>query len=134
MKRFNSKLLFVIVALLLVSLACNFSASTAGVKEVYMATDEAGDNRTTSFSQDQAFYAFVVLSSAPDDTALRAVWKIVNVEGEEPGTEIEATDLTAGSGTHRFSLTNQQLWPLGTYSVDIFMNDELQQTVEFSVE
>lgn len=134
MNRINSKFWFVLIALLLVSLACNFSASTASVDEVYLARDEPGDDRTTVFAQDEIFYCFVTLKNAPDDTILKAVWKVVNVEGEESGMVLKELDLTAGSGKHQFSLSNQNLWPVGTFSVEIYMNDELQQTVEFSVE
>ena len=134
MKRINSKFWFILTVLLMVSLACNFSASTASVSDAYMARDEAGDDPTTVFAQDQVFYCLVTLKNAPDDTALKAVWKIVAVEGEDPGMEIDQAELTAGSGKHSFSLSNENLWPIGTYSVEIYMNDELQQTVEFSVE
>ena len=134
MKRINSKFWLVLTVLLLVSLACNFAASTASVSDAYMARDEDGDDPTTVFAQEEVFYCLVTLKNAPDDTALKAVWKTVNVEGEESGMVIDEVELTAGSGKHSFSLSNENLWPFGTYSVEIYMNGELQQTVEFSVE
>jgi hypothetical protein len=134
MKRINSKFWLALTVLLLVSLACNFAASTASVSDAYMANDEQGDNPTSVFAQDEVFYCLVTLKNAPDDTALKAVWKVVAVEGEEPGMEIDSAELTAGSGKHSFSLSNDNLWPLGTYSVEIYMNDELKQTLEFTVE
>jgi hypothetical protein len=130
----NSKLIFVISALVLVSLACSFSASTAKIKEVFMARDEQGQDRTTVFAQDDPFYCVVNLANAPDDTKLKAIWKVVSVEGEDPGMIIDQYELTGGSGTYPFSLTNDNLWPLGTYSVEVYMNDELQQTLEFTVQ
>ena len=36
-------------------------------------------------------------------------------------------------GTLTFDLTNEMLWPLGKYKVELFINDELAKTVEFEV-
>ena len=33
-----------------------------------------------------------------------------------------------------YNLSNDQLWPIGTYKVEIYLNDKLDQTLEFSVE
>ena len=62
------------------------------------------------------------------------MWKTVNVEGEQAGLTLDEAELTAGSGTHQFTLSNQNLWPLGVYAVEIYLNHELQQTLEFRVE
>lgn len=123
-----------IVVLLLVSLACSFSASTANISDAYLATDEAGDNKTTSFASDAIFYAIVKLDNAPDDTALKAVWYAVNAEGVEPNFKIDEVSLTTGAGTIPFNLTNDNAWPVGTYKVELYLNDKLEKTLDFSVE
>ncbi len=134
MKHRYSKLWMVFFVLLAASLACNFSASTASVSEVYMSNDAEGNGSTTSFAQDEIFYCFVSLANAPDDTTLKAVWKVVDIEGEEAGMVLQELELVAGSGKHQFSLSNQNLWPNGVYGVDIYMNGEFQKTVEFRVD
>jgi len=134
MKNMFQKLWFVLAVLLLTSLACSFSASTAKVSDVSMARDEQGNESTSFFAQDEVFYCFVTLANAPEDTALKAVWKTVNVEGEQAGLILDEAELKAGSGKHQFSISNQNLWPLGVYAVEIYLNNELQQTLEFHVE
>lgn len=134
MKHRYFKLWMILLVLLAASLACNFSATTANISEVFMSRDAEGNGSTTSFAQDEVFYCFVRLSNAPDDTSLKAVWKVVDVEGEESGMVLQELELVAGSGTHQFSLSNQNLWPYGVYGVDIYMNGEFQKSVEFRVD
>lgn len=122
------------MALLLSTLACEFSASTANVAEAWMSTDEAGDQRTSVFAQDQIFYVQVDLQNAPDDTTLKAVWTAVDVQDTDPNLVITETEFVTGSGLINFNLSNDSLWPTGTYKVDIYMNGELATTVTFTVQ
>ena len=43
-------------------------------------------------------------------------------------------EFTTGSGLINFNLSNDNLWPTGSYKVDIYMNGTLTSTVEFSVQ
>lgn len=120
--------------LLLVTLACGFNASTANIAEAKMARDADGNNPTTVFAQDDIFYAVVQLANAPDDTKVKAVWIAVEADGTDPNLEIDTVELTSGSGTLNFNLTNDKLWPVGKYKVDLYLNDELNRSLEFEVE
>ena len=122
------------LVLLLASLACEASASTANIADVWMSADEAGDQRVTSYAQDANFYAQVDLQNAPDDTMLKAVWTAVEAQDTEANLVITETEFTTGSGVVNFNLTNDNLWPTGTYKVDIYMNDMLSTTLEFEVQ
>jgi len=115
-------------------LACGFSVSTASIDDAWMAADEEGSQRTTAFPQDATFYAIVDLANAPDDTTVRAAWTAVEVEGTDPDTAIDETELTTGSGNLVFQLNNENLWPAGRYKVDLYLNDELDRTLEFEVQ
>ena len=134
MKRNNLYIILVLIALIVASLACEGSVSTANIAEVWMSADEAGDQRVTSFAQDAIFYAQVDLKNAPDDTVLKAVWIAVDAQDTDPNLVITETEFTTGSGLINFNLSNENLWPLGTYKVEIYMNDTLTNTVEFSVQ
>lgn len=127
-------LYFVSSIIVLTTLACGFSFSTASIGEAIMARDEEGSDPTTVFEQDDIFYAVVELENAPDDTALKAVWTAVDADDTDPGLVIDEVETTAGTGSVNFNLTNDQLWPVGDYKVDIYLNDELSQTLEFEVE
>jgi hypothetical protein len=121
--------------LVLAALACEGSFSTANITGARLTTDSGGTQETTVFSGDQTFYCVVELANAPEDTTLRAVWTAVNVEGETPNLEINQTTATVGEDdVITFNLTNDQLWPPGQYKVDIYMNDELDRTLEFTVQ
>lgn len=123
-----------LLAVLIVTLACGFNVSTARITNARMTADEAGAQETTVFAPDQDFYCIVDLANAPEDTTLGAVWTAVNVEGEEPNLLIDETELQAGDQNEfTFSLTNEGDWPPGQYKVDIYLNEELERTLEFEV-
>lgn len=134
MNRNRLKVFLAFFSLLLVMVACSFSASTANIKDVKMARDYNGNDPTTTFAQDEVFYCLVELANAPDDTVIKASWVAVDVEGAEPNTFIDETELSTGSGTVHFELSNNGLWPLGKYAVQLYLNGELDQSVEFTVE
>jgi hypothetical protein len=46
---------------------------------------------------------------------------------------INETELTTGSGLVHFTLSNNNLWPTGTYKVELYMGDQLARTLEFEV-
>lgn len=133
MNRKTFRLIAAFVALLLTTLACSFSASTANVQDATLARDAEGNEATTTFSPEDTFYLIVELANAPDDSVTRAVWTAVNVEGTEPNLEIDSAELEQGTGTLTFNLENQNLWPAGQYKVDLYLNDELERTLEFQV-
>ncbi len=132
----QKRLMFLLVLSTLVfsSLACEFSASTASISEAVMARDAEGTQPTTTFAPSDTFYCLVRLANAPDGTMVRAVWTAVEVEGSDPNTLIDESSVESGSGNLEFNLTNSNLWPAGSYKVDLYLNDELNQTIEFSVQ
>ncbi len=123
---------FVMVAL--AALACNFSASTANIKNAFMARDSEGKESTTVFSPSDIFYCVVTLANAPDDTKIKTVWYAVEAENTEPNYKIEEYEMTGGDAIIPFQLTNSESWPTGKYKVELYLNDELNQTLEFVVQ
>jgi hypothetical protein len=134
----NRNKLFILAAILVlvaVTMACGASVSTAKITNAKLSADSEGTSATTTFSPDQTFYAIVELANAPDDTKLKAVWTAVEVEGEQPDLLIDQSEITAGDqNVFTFNLTNNGLWPAGKYKVDIYLNDKLDQTLEFQVQ
>jgi hypothetical protein len=128
------KLLFAMAALAIVALACSFSATTANIPEAYMSVDADGTEQTTVYPQDATFYAIARLANAPEDTEVRAVWIGVDVEGEEPNTQIHEVSITSADGYLTFDLFNELLWPIGQYRVDLYINGELETSVDFQVQ
>lgn len=131
-KRIVSIVLFVSV-LALAALACGGSLSTANISSAFLTADESGAGSTTVFSQDQTFYAIAKLANAPDDTKVKAVWYAVAAEGADPNTLLDSAELVSGDQTLTFKLSNNQSWPVGTYKVELYLNDKLDRTLDFAV-
>jgi len=135
MSRNRLRLTVSIVVLLLASLACQFSFSSAKVENARMASDPEGNSLTTIFGHEDTFYLLGELKNAPDDTKLKAVWTAVEVEGTAPETLLDEAEVQGSSGPFTFSLEKSQpIWPVGSYKVDLYLEDELNQTFEFQVE
>ncbi len=123
------------LALGLAILACQFQFSTAQVKNLRLARDKEGNQPTTQFEPQDTFYLVGDLANAPNDTQLKAVWTAVEVEEIAPNSEIRTSEVSGGSGGFWFQLANEPgvLWPNGKYKVDLYLNDELNQSLEFEV-
>lgn len=128
------KLIIAVFVLMLVTLACSFSVSTANISDAWMAFDSAGNQRTTVFGPQDIFYCIVQLENAPDDTTVKVVWIAAQVEGSEPGAQLFTSELTTGDNQLQFELNNDNLWPVGSYQAEIYLNDELDRTLEFAVQ
>jgi hypothetical protein len=130
----NKRLLMIASALgvlVLSSLACEFSASTAKISNAVLTADETGKAATTEFTTDQPFIYVVDLANAPDDTKVKAVWYSVDSAGA--ATQFVEKEIVGGKSPIIFSATNSGPWPVGKYKVELYMNDKLDRTQEFSV-
>jgi hypothetical protein len=126
--------LFLVAVLAAISLACGFNFSTANISGARLAKDAEGNNPTTTFAQEDEFYAVVDLTNAPDDTRVKVVWTVVEAGGAEPNQKIDEYELTTGSGALQFNLSNDKLWPVGKYKAEVYLNDKLDRTLDFTVE
>lgn len=133
MKKSLLPLSLLVGILMLAALACSFSASTANIREAVLARDEEGTEPTTVFAPDDTFYLLVDLANAPEGTSVRASWTAVAVEGADPNTFLDENELTTESGMLTYTLSNDGLWPVGEYKVDLYLNGELERTLEFEV-
>ncbi len=135
MKKNKIKIFIALIFLLLSTIACEASVSTAKISDAYLTANDDGSGETTVFSGDQTFYCVVEVSNAPDDTTLKAVWIAVDVDGVDPNMMIDEVELTTnGENVFTFNLQNDNLWPMGQYKVEIYLNGELNQTLEFEVQ
>jgi len=127
-------IILAVAALVLGVLACSFSASTANIDNAWTARDYEGQQPTTVFAQNEVFYCVVDLTNAPDDTTVKAAWSVVEAEGVEPNYPLDEAELTSGDADLHFELSNDMLWPVGKYKVELYLNGELDQTLEFEVQ
>jgi predicted small lipoprotein YifL len=133
MKIKSSFILFVLLAILFSLTACGSTAPK--VSNFYMATDDQGANKTSTFAPTDGFYLFFDVSHISNGTSFEARWYVLNVAGKDPNTPFQIEDLTynAGQTTLRFHLTNITNWPVGQYRVDVYMSGNQVGQVLFSV-
>jgi hypothetical protein len=123
---------FAIFMLAFASLACEASASTANISSATLTADPAGGAETTVFSPDQTFYYVVDLANAPDSTKVKAVWYAVDDAGA--ATQLAEKEVVGSGSPITFNASNSNLWPAGNYKVELYLNDKLDRTQEFSVQ
>ena len=124
---------FAIGMLAIAALACESSVSTANIASATLSTDGTAASATTSFTPDQTFYVVVDLANAPDTTKVKAVWYTVDDAGA--ATKIAEKEIV-GSGTPiSFNASNNAgPWPVGKYRVELYLNDTLNKTLDFTVQ
>jgi hypothetical protein len=122
------------LCMLLITASCSFSVSTARVENAHTARDQVGKDPTSQFAPSDAFFLAGDLANASDDTRLKTVWTAVEAQGVDPNMLIKESEVTGGSGPFWFTLTSTSgQWPAGKYKVELYMNDKLEQTLEFQV-
>ncbi len=122
------------LVLMVILIACGFSVSTANIKNAFTARDVNGTlEATDTFAPDEVFICQVTLANAPDDTVTKAAWYAVDVPGVEANYLIDEAEIAGGPDV-TFDLSNDQYWPDGMYKVEIYLNGELDTTLEFSVD
>jgi hypothetical protein len=132
-------ILLAVLALACSSLACAALSTEMSLENLRMAYDSDGTQVTATFSPSDIFYAVADVSNAPQGTVVKAVWTAVDVVDTEAGLEFQEQTLEISeeeefSGTIYFELSNDDIWPSGRYSVNLYLNDAPVQSIEFDVE
>ncbi len=107
------------------------------VNRVYMAKDEngkPGDETLTFETSDHTVHCIAELNKAKKGTDVRFIWKMVDVAGSKD-KEIKKTDYSTNSFENKVHgyLTLPYDWPKGTYGVEVYINGELDKTIEYSI-
>ncbi len=143
MKRILS-VVSLVVLVAVVTAGCSFSVSTANISQAVLAKDVQGDNfepvdPTSTFAVDQpVIHLVVTVNNAPSDTKVKSVWTAVDVGNAAPAnTKIDEAEVTldsAGTAHFTLSLPASGAWPTGKYKVDVYLNDKLDRTLEYTVQ
>jgi hypothetical protein len=122
--------------LLLLS-ACGGSSEPLKIDSVTLAKDDGSGNAgqtVTGFAPgDHVLHATVTLNHLETGLKVKLSWIAVDAGGET-NTEIANSEFTALVGNvinGQVSLPND--WPTGKYRLDIYLNDKLAQSVDFTV-
>lgn len=123
-----------LVVTFIVLIACNYPVSTPRIENAVMARDYEGNFPTSVFNQQDTFYNLAELIDSPNESTVKAIWIAVNTDGIEPNLIIDETEIITRNGVIHFELNNETLWPRGFYRLDLFLNGELAQILEFEVQ
>ncbi len=98
------------------------------LKEAYLSTDEGGSERNAVFPPDATIYANIEVKDAPENEAnLSITWY-------QNETVLSSEEVLAGTGgSVSFSFDHEDLFDLGDYHVDIAIDNEVQDTLTFSI-
>ena len=113
-----------------------FSITTANITNAHLASDESDTEQVDGYSPtDLGFYCYFDLNNAPDSTVVKGVWTLIFADGYESNSEIDSAEITGGDETYYFSLGGStDPWPVGTYKIDLYVDDNLVETIEFEVQ
>ena len=131
----KTRIVFALFAVFAILFSLGACTSSPKVSNFYMATDEQGLNKTSSFAPANAFNLFFDVSGIPNGTTFEARWYVLNMANRDPNTPFQIKDLTNDFTQTRiyFHLTNTGNWPVAQYRVDVYMSGNLVGQVQFSV-
>lgn len=107
------------------------------VNRVYMAKDDDGDpgDETSSYeASEHKVHCLIELNKAKKGTQVRFIWKIVDVEGER-NKNFKTTDYTTNSFEKKVHgyLQGTEDWPKGIYRVEVYINGNLDKTIDYTI-
>jgi hypothetical protein len=112
------------------------SVTTANITNAHLSKDKDDTAQTTGYTPtDAGFYCYIDLNNAPDSTVVKGTWTLVSAEGYDSNSEIDSAEITGGDNTYYFSLDRgADNWPVGKYKIDLYIDGELVQTIDFEVQ
>jgi hypothetical protein len=113
--------------------------SGSAIKEIYMAKDDgsgqAGDHTSTFSPGDRTIHCVATLKEAKAGTEMKFSWWIVDADGTQNKKikDIDYTTKTLENIIHGH-LSLPQDWPKGKYKVEVYVNGNLDKTVNYTVQ
>lgn len=115
-----------LLALVFSTLACGaFSSAPAGISNIYMASDENGENQTTTFLPTDDIYVFFDVNQVEDGAQFEIRWYALNVEGQDPTTPFTTSDYAYSGESSLYAniySTDASGFPAAQYKVEIYMD------------
>jgi hypothetical protein len=113
--------------------------SGSALKDMYMAKDDGngqpGTHTSTFAPGDRTIHSVATLKEAKGGTQMKFSWWIVDADGTQ-NQKIKDIDYTtkALENSIHGHLTLPQDWPKGKYKVQIYVNGNLDKTVQYTVQ
>jgi len=131
----KTKSILILFALLAIVFSLGACSTKPKISNFYMAKDDQGTNKTTTFAPTDALVLFFDVNDVRNGTPFEARWYVLNIPNQDPNTPFKIMDqnYSIGSTTLRFHLANTGNWPTGQYRVDVYMSGNKVGEVLFSV-
>ncbi|MDX6445713.1 MAG: hypothetical protein QOH71_2787 [Blastocatellia bacterium] len=108
--------------LVVLALACKFSASTANISGLKLSKDKAAATETSTFAPTDTVYAVATIANAPGKVKVKGSLIIEDAPNEKGP---ESTIDLSGSGTATFTFTPPASgFPPGKYKIEVTLMDE----------
>ncbi len=118
--------------LIAAALACSVEWSTAHLENAGTYNDAAGTTKTRGFKPADTIYVRVDLKDTDDEA--RDVDMVLQQVGTPETNEIDRERLTTTSGPLIFTLTPPtDRWERGDYRVELYLDGDKKETLEFQV-
>ena|ERR1700686_3098046 len=122
MKKPRSILAISLGLLVVLALACKFSASTANISGLKIGKDKVVATESGTFAPNDTVYAVATIGNAPGKVKVKGRLVVEDAPGEK-GPE-ETVELP-GSGTATFTFTPPASgFPAGKYKIEVILMDE----------
>ena len=114
-------------------------ASGSDIKEIYTAKDDGsgqpGDHTNTFAPGDRTIHCVATLKEAKAGTEMKFSWWIVDADGTQ-NKKVKDIDYTtkALENVIHGHLSLPQDWPKGKYKVEVYVNGNLDKTVNYTVQ
>jgi hypothetical protein len=138
MKPKKLSLLLALLALLLSTLACSFGSKPT-LSNIRTAKDKDGEQVSTVFATTETIYIVGDVANGKKGNVISSKWMVSNVAGYDAGYVIDQVDLTLDADQLLYSINFSfeppaDGWPVGTYKAEVYFNEVLNSTVEYTVE
>lgn len=142
MRKSHLNLLYSIGCLLLVTLACNYSFTTANISSLKISKDKSASSEDSSFDPNSTIYIVAQVSNTSNKHKVTGRVLYDDVKGQKSGDLVPGGETTVevpGAATATFTFTPPPSgWPGGKYKAEVTMKNEDgkqvdQETGSFSV-
>jgi hypothetical protein len=112
----------------------NTNTSGAQLQNVFTSLDQAGGQRTETFPTAGSIFVQFSLANAPLDTFVQGIMVAEDASGLPSGAQVAETSGRLGDGSYWFEFFNNGPWPVGTYTIYIYLNGQFIQQAAIRIQ
>lgn len=119
------------------SLQIQVSPSNTGgaqVSNVFTALDKEGQQPASIFSTTASIFNHFTLSNASGGANVQGVMIARNAQNVEPNSKVTEAGGQLTDGSYWFEFFNDGAWPVGSYSIYIYINGQFVQQVDLQIQ